>query len=529
MTALLVEQSRALLGLRLKIWWRRFVRERRWGRAAASIAAALVGAGFSASVCALLLESARQLRLRPDQLRQLGGIAGTFTAWLSGLLLARLWFGLVAVLQSGSLLDPRRFRLFPVPAALVSGLNFAAVLLDPVWLLLYPPLAVLPIALGRLPGAPHRWAMAVAEVLAVLATVGLLQLASALSALVESRPILRRGFAIALLLAGIAGFQLSVGTPRATPVFSPQRWALAPWLPPAWAARLAQALSRGDWQGGVRPALLLLGLAAATAIAAHRLSLRELLRPPNPVQAPASAGRSRGWRLPLLPERFSALLEKEARTVFRIGWIQLVVVPVAYLLLVRAVLPGPQPLLVAAVYAHLGVLEIATNAFGRDLSAARGYFLWPVGIRSVLAAKNAVAYGFSLAIFLVLAAATGAWSHLTRPQFLVGLLAHAATFPLVATFGNVASAVFPVPVRAALVKRVRGAGPIGARLLALLLLAGGAWAPFVVARALGLRLSAVYAGELFAMAAAYPALLGACALLVDRRREAMLAALAADE
>src|SRR5207248_7154908 len=47
----------------------------------------------------------------------------------------------------------------------------------------------------------------------------------------------------------------------------------------------------------------------------------------------------------------------------------------------------------------LGVLEIATNAFGRDVGAARAYFLWPVSLRVLLAAKNAVAYGFSAAIF----------------------------------------------------------------------------------------------------------------------------------
>src|SRR5205823_3556935 len=82
---------------------------------------------------------------------------------------------------------------------------------------------------------------------------------------------------------------------------------------------------------------------------------RELLRPAEPVRARPGAAGSTGWKLPLAPGSISALFEKEARTVVRLGWLQLVVVPVAYLLLVHAVLPGPQPLLVAAVYAHLGV------------------------------------------------------------------------------------------------------------------------------------------------------------------------------
>ena len=529
MNAAWVEQSLALLGLRVKLWWRRFVRERRWGRAAAMIAGALIGASFSASICALLFESARALRRDPAQLRRMGGADAVFAAWLSGLLLARLWFGVVAFLQTRTLLDPRRFRVFPVRPALISALNFAALLLEPVWLLVYPPLLVLALALSRVPGAPGAGAILASEALAVLATAGVLHLASAVGALFESRPMLRRAFAVALLLLGIGGFQLSMATPGAAPLLAPQRWASSAWLPPAWAANLAQALSREDIRAALLPAVLLAGLALATSFAAHRLSVHELLQPSDQIHARPSRRRRSGWRFPLMPDRFSALLEKEAKTALRVGWIQLVIVPVAYLLLVRAVLPGPQPLLVAAVYAHLGVLESATNAFGRDVFAARGYFLWPVGIRSVLAAKNAVAWAFSLAIFLLLAAATAFRGRLQPSQLLIGTLAHAATFPVVASFGNAISALFPLPVRSGLTRRVRGAGPVGARLAALALLAVGAWAPLLIARVTGLRLWAAYAGELLAMAAADPALLSACARLVETRRESLLAALAADE
>src|SRR5207245_2003081 len=92
-------------------------------------------------------------------------------------------------------------------------------------------------------------------------------------------------------------------------------------------------------------------------------------------------------------------------------------VPIGFLLL-RVVFLDPRgvswverrPLLFAAVYAHLGVLELATNQFGRDLDAARGWFLWPVRPRVLLAAKNLVAYALSLCIFaglVVVARATG--------------------------------------------------------------------------------------------------------------------------
>jgi len=190
---------------------------------------------------------------------------------------------------------------------------------------------------------------------------------------------------------------------------------------------------------------------------------------------------------------------------------------------------GPRALLIAAVYAHLGVLEIATNAFGRDLDAARAWFLWPVSLRSVLAAKNAVAYLFSLAIFLLLAPVAAVSAQLTAGQFLVGIFAHAAVFPLLATFGNAVSVYFPVPVRGARLRRMRGTGPIGARLAAMLLLAGAAWAPYAMSQALGFHLYAAYAGELIALLLAYPALLGAAARLAEGRRELLLGALARDE
>jgi hypothetical protein len=86
-----------------------------------------------------------------------------------------------------------------------------------------------------------------------------------------------------------------------------------------------------------------------------------------------------------------------------------------------------------------------------------------------------------------------------------------------------------MPVRGARLRRVRGAGPIGARMVALLLLAGAAWTPYWIARAAGLRLFAAYAGALVAMSAAYLGLLGLCAHLLETRRDSLLASLAKDE
>ncbi len=532
MTALWVEQSRALVGLRARLWWRRMVRRRQWGRAVLGVVALAMGALFSASLCALVLTAAQELVARPERLQARGGAIAVFAAWVTVALAGRVWFGLVALVQAQGFLDPRRLRAFPVSARLISAINVLALLVDPIWLMLYPPLICIAVGVSRLPQAPGAWAMLVAEALAVWATVGLLHLGGAVGAMFEARPALRRAFSVVLLLGGIVGFQLSVALPGQRGVaalFGAGGWPLLAWTPPGWVARVAEGLSRGDWLRAAPAVLLLVVVGAACSAGAHLLSSRELLRPPDSGVASASGARGAGWRLPAVSPRASALFEKEAKVAMRVGWLQLIVVPVAYLLLVRAVLPGPEPLLVAAVYAHLGVLEIATNAFGRDAGATRGWFLWPAPIRAVLAAKNAVAYGFSLAIFLMLAITASFGAHLSAGQFAIGLLAHAATFPLLATFGNLVSVWFPVPVRGTSLRRVRGAGPIGSRLTAMFLLAGAAWAPYGLAKVTGLQLYAAYVGELIAFAVVYPALLGVAAHLVESRRETLLSALAQDE
>lgn len=526
------DQARALIGLRMRLWWRRIVHGRQWGRLLIGALAAIIGASFSASLCLLALQTGEEVRRRPELLAMRGGPLSLFAAWVSMVLAGRIWFGLVALAQSETFLDPRRFRAFPVSDRLLSAINFAALLFDPVWLVLYPPLVATALAVAAMPGAPALWALLVAEAFAVWATASLLHLGAALAALFDSRPSLRRLFSVALLLAGFAGFQLSVALPGQRgleSLFAPGRWHALSWTPPGWMATLAGALSHGPASRAVWSGLMLFLLGAACTVAAHALSRRELLRPAEPVRARPSAARAEGWRLPVAPGSISALFEKEAKTVMRLGWLQLVVVPVAYLLLVHAVLPGPQPLLIAAVYAHLGVLEIATNAFGRDRDAARAWFLWPITLRAVLAAKNAVAWLFSLAIFLLLAIVAALGREVTAGQVLVGVLAHAAVFPLLATFGNVVSVLFPVPVHGARLRRIRGAGPVGARFAAMFLLAGAAWAPYAIARALAMPVPAAYAGELLALLIAYPALLGVASRLAETRREALLGALARDE
>jgi hypothetical protein len=188
-----------------------------------------------------------------------------------------------------------------------------------------------------------------------------------------------------------------------------------------------------------------------------------------------------------------------------------------------------EPLLFAAVYAHLGVLELTTNCLGRDVDGARAWFLWPISTRAVLVAKNAVAYAFSVLIFAALVLVAAATGPVTFDQVAIALLAHLALFPLLATIGNVSSVLWPVPVRGMRLRRVRGSGPVGARMFALLVLSVAAWAPFALAALLSLPAAIAYLGEAVAMSLAYGGLLAFAAGLFDARRESVVSALAQDE
>src|SRR5207244_3894124 len=114
----------------------------------------------------------------------------------------------------------------------------------------------------------------------------------------------------------------------------------------------------------------------------------------------------------------------------------------------------------------------------------------------------------------MLCAVQGIAAQFTAAQLAVGILAHAATFPLLAGYGNLASVLWPVPLRAALLKRIRGAGPVGARFFAVALLAGAAYAPFALARLMGMPILFAYLGALVVGAFVYGGLLALSAGLL---------------
>ena len=530
-------QAAALIWLRVTLWRRRIVQQRQWGRLVVSLLALAIGALFSGSMAFLLLEYGAHLRSNPALLEREGGAPALFTTWITATLLARLWFAFVPRSQS-AFLDPRRFLAFAVPARLVSALNFAAQVCDPAWLFFWPILVAIAIALGGAPGLPGPWILLAAEALSIWAVAGVLFLGAATAALLDSRVLLRRAFAVVLALGTIVGIQLMVrsGERHARPVFGAEQLRVVSFTPPGWAADAVRAIGAGEPLRAVHPVLLLLAFGAACVVLGHKLSVREALRPPESGAARIRRGRSAGWRLPIGSDAFSAVLEKEAKTVLRVGWLQIVLVPIGFLVL-RVFLLDPggaswvdrRPLLFAAVYSHLGVLELATNQFGRDLDAARGWFLWPVSPRALIAAKNLVAYSLSFCIFLGLVLVTRATGPITASDVVIGACAHLATFPLLAILGNLVSVLWPVPIRGMRLRRVRGAGPVGARVVTLCILAAAAWGPWAVSRLAGTPPALAYLGEAIVMAIVYGGVLAASAHLLLARREPLLAALRSDE
>src|SRR5437016_14532067 len=73
-TAVWPEQARALIGLRVRLWWRRIVHGRQWARLLIGALAAIMGGSFSASLCLFALQTGEEMRRRPEWLavREIG-------------------------------------------------------------------------------------------------------------------------------------------------------------------------------------------------------------------------------------------------------------------------------------------------------------------------------------------------------------------------------------------------------------------------------------------------------------------------
>ena len=541
--AILREQTLALLGLRWAVWRRRLTSEGKWGRILFGVLALIAGLGITGLGVFGMIMLGMKLKDSPSSLARVGGPTALLGLVLTAMLGVRLYLSIISVATGVPFLQPRRFLVYAVPPQLITAINCVAQLFEPAWIVFYAPAAALAYVMSKVPDGPPIAATLLALVLLFLCAAAMLQAVIAMVAELFAHKIWRR-VGLLFLMCGGWGVSLALSGSKAQSMLSPQHvWAVARYLPSWIAARLTEALRLGLWVHALESisALVVTGLVAA--LLGHKLALREARRAPETIVADAgSTSGPAGWRIPFVPGPIAALFEKEVKTIFRAMWLQMIAGPVGFLVMRFLLLQGhsaqgktggpflgPQPLIMGAFYAHLGVMAWSVNVFGVDGQAARGLFLWPLRGRTVLAAKNAVAYAVSLTIFVLLAGLSSLVAPLTLTQIIVGLCAHAATFPVLAALGNTTSIYFPSPMKGGRLQRQPGGATAMARIGALALMALTGWAPYALAPILRMPLIAMYVGELLVMAIVYGGLLSFSESLLEARREPMLRSLAKED
>ncbi|ABS26253.1 hypothetical protein [Anaeromyxobacter sp. Fw109-5] len=440
-------------------------------------------------------------------------------------------------------LDLRRLLVYPLPPGRVFGYGLVASLAgDPFavfWCLLLA---------GAFAGAavarPGAWLLLLALVLVafVAATVALVALIQEVLARLlrarRARELLVAAvyLGVALLLAWTAG---QPGT-----ILRVLRGARAlRWV--AYPAALAEGAVRELYAGRVPAALPWLGAlvaaTVATAWAAYRLALAFARDGEGGAPRAAATGGS-GWRL---PGRLGALVEKEAKYVLRhpLATLLALVLPPFAALVAWKVPPRipPEageivrvlPVLGFALYAHMAAQIFWLNAFGWERGGGRVWFLAPVAAGEVLLAKNVAAYAFSAGLFLAAAGAAIAVGGALPGWALAAAIAlHAGVAPWLLAAGNFVSVLNP---RAAANTVQRGGALSPLSSLAGMLIVAGAAAAFGVPAFLAVRrgapwlLVAGWAALGLAGAVAYRVALPFAARLLERRREALLAAVAGDQ
>jgi ABC-2 type transport system permease protein len=117
-----------------------------------------------------------------------------------------------------------------------------------------------------------------------------------------------------------------------------------------------------------------------------------------------------GWELPWVPVAVGAMVEKELRYLMRSGPMLLTfVMPVVVLVIFGGAnsrqLPGQFASMtfpLAAAYSLLILTNVVYNTFGGDHAGVQFYFMSPVRLRNVIAAKNLVHMGIFLVELMIL-------------------------------------------------------------------------------------------------------------------------------
>jgi ABC-2 type transport system permease protein len=451
------------------------------------------------------------------------------------------WTAVSLMLNERGGFDLRRMLVYPLPPARVYVLGVLSSLVADPFAIMWMAF-LLAIQVGAALARPGPWLALLAALLVAYAasTIALVALLQELVARVARR----RRWREAAVLAAIAGWLgivlVSAGgaqTLRAVkPILGVVRWLFHP---AAFAVEGARRLLANDPLAATGWILALLAAAVVTTYLAYQLGLS--LARSGGGEAVAEGPRRPGpW-----PSFLGPLLEKELLYLARhpAPRIYLVILPgIAALLGWKlpiqrageyAELLSALPLFGLAAYVHLAVQMFWANSLGWERGGARVLFLAPLTLDRLLRAKNVALAAYSTVLFALAASAYAvtagpppAWAAASAVLLELGLA------PALYGLGNVVSVVFP---RAAPIgdQRTGSISPIAA--LAGMVITSGALLAFAIPAMLAVWSDTLWAipvgfGVVGAGAAvAWWVTLPLVGRVLDRRREAVLAAVCGDE
>ena len=449
------EQLRALVELRARLLWRRFTSRGGIAEGVATVVllavAVPIGLGFAVAIGFGAFQAVRAGGgLRSD----VGATAIFFGLW-------QTWTAVSLTLNDREGFDLRRFLVFPVAPGRVYAMGLlTGILGDPMGVVWGAMLGG--VFVGAAVARPGAWlalllVVLVAFAVATVVFVALVQ--EILAALLSTRRV-REWAMLGSVAASVSILGVLVWSSDrpfraafdALPVLR-----IAQWL--AWPAAFPAAASRSLFAGHPAASLpWLAGLVVATGVTgwlAYRIALAQARGAGGSGERAVrrSGAVGLGWR----GGKFGALLEKEARYLFRqpLARVDAFLGPVIMAFVALKVEPRipaeagevvrALPLFGAALYAHLLLQAFWLNAFGWERGGARGFFLLPVDLASVLRAKAIVLYGYSLLLFLASAGVMALLGEGSAPAWAYGgaLVLHAAAAPWLLAAGFLVSILRP--------------------------------------------------------------------------------------
>ena len=500
-----------MVQLRALVWlkWRLFRNALRSRSGAANRAASLLGTlaalGMALIVAAGLGLMSYGLATDAGSFAQLQGGASSGALFILFGMLSTvfvMWSTVPLSFGGGNRFDPGLLLLYPIGLPKLFAIDLLSELTGLASIFAMP--SVFAIALGAGFGHGRVGMAAAVAACATLFGIALAKLlATAIGALMQRRR--TRGETVLALVAAVGGMtgalmsQVWPLVERNTELARGLRQSGLVWTPPGV---VALALTEGMQPGGTQTYVLALAalagytslaialayLLARRAVAGGRSSGGNSSGARRPVAATIGVDpKLRGWRLPLISEELSAIVEKELRYVARNPQLRtLALIPIFFIFWTNvafkgeggeasgasdwfarfATYAGGWREATGAAYVFMILSSLSCNLFAYDGAGMRSLILSPVDRRKILLAKNvavaAVAAVFSLAVVLVGCAFAGECSWGGVLFAALCFVFFAAMFALV---GNEVSMRYPKRLQFG--KRMGAAGVTGLLLIPL--------------------------------------------------------------